>query len=455
MKNFVYREFNYSKHGEELMRIVKIVLKESPKSGEEISIKYLSVTYTLESWERREHMVALSKFNDTKPNLKPHDFASRLMIQVLKEEMNQETSHHVTNRIISDEEISMLTLPSIPNNRQENHVNNDIEDEPKKRRSIDLDSRNLKKLKSMMDSNILVDNNKTPNLTPEKKLRHRTESKENEYVNDQDSANPKTSDITDILKTGHMVWLSKGKVVEQTTKAEIDEVLENSEEVETTEGESRLVSSSLRSLERMVTCIKEPPPTEDETNSALQMNEDFSLNEDCESEDDIELRLEDEDDPLDNSFSEFVRMSPKITSNVLITDADIHPDIVRSIQMKNLIKNPEEGKLEDDIVINTDENSNNEIKQVKKSKNKSNKPVARDMSLRSSLRPRSLRSLKNEKKVVEKLPKNSVKKSIRKSTSSHIKDKKTSLKSWELLRELCSEVWVVIERLDLKSIAQQ
>ncbi|XP_058789859.1 myb-like protein X isoform X2 [Phymastichus coffea] len=94
------------------------------------------------------------------------------------------------------------------------------------------------------------------------KLRSRQESKDNDTAPPPEVANLKSSDITDLVMKGLMFTIRQDNdtvtVVEQKTKLEVDEVLENSEKVETKEGDQCLLNSSLLRLEKMVTRIQDP-----------------------------------------------------------------------------------------------------------------------------------------------------------------------------------------------------
>lgn len=75
-----------------------------------------------------------------------------------------------------------------------------------------------------------------------------------------DPISARSSNITDQVMEGLMFTIKQDednvKVVEEKTKMELDEVLENSEKVETKEGERSLVNSSLLRLENLVTKIE-------------------------------------------------------------------------------------------------------------------------------------------------------------------------------------------------------
>lgn len=88
------------------------------------------------------------------------------------------------------------------------------------------------------------------------------ESQKNINIDDNAS---KSSNITDLIMKGCMFTIQQDKdsvsVLEQETKSEVDEVLENSEKVETKEGDKCLLNTSLLKLENLVTMIETPKET--------------------------------------------------------------------------------------------------------------------------------------------------------------------------------------------------
>ncbi|XP_076656779.1 uncharacterized protein LOC143361331 isoform X2 [Halictus rubicundus] len=83
---------------------------------------------------------------------------------------------------------------------------------------------------------------------------------------ESDNIIPRSSDITDLVMEGLMFTIRQGQgtvaVIEQKTKLELDEVLENSEKLETVNGEKCLRNSSLLGLENLITMIESPEKTE-------------------------------------------------------------------------------------------------------------------------------------------------------------------------------------------------
>ncbi|XP_034176892.2 uncharacterized protein LOC117602691 [Osmia lignaria lignaria] len=77
-----------------------------------------------------------------------------------------------------------------------------------------------------------------------------------------DNITARSSDITNLVMEGLMFTIRQGQdtvaVIEQKTKLDVDEVLENSEKIETQEGEKRLRNSSLLGLENLITMIDLP-----------------------------------------------------------------------------------------------------------------------------------------------------------------------------------------------------
>jgi hypothetical protein len=94
------------------------------------------------------------------------------------------------------------------------------------------------------------------------RFRPRQESRDGESMPPPNLANLRSSDITDLVMKGLMFTIRQDKdtvtVVEQKTKLELDEVLENSEKVETKEGDPCLLNASLLRLEKMITRMQDP-----------------------------------------------------------------------------------------------------------------------------------------------------------------------------------------------------
>lgn len=102
--------------------------------------------------------------------------------------------------------------------------------------------------------------------------------KKRKYALNNDS---RSSDITDLVMEGLMFTIRQGKdavaVIEQKTKLEVDEVLENSEKVETKKGEKCLRNSSLLGLENLITMIELPKKNESENKYQNVINQEYTL----------------------------------------------------------------------------------------------------------------------------------------------------------------------------------
>lgn len=113
----------------------------------------------------------------------------------------------------------------------------------------------------------------TQNSTYRKSYRARKqksrESSEKKIVADDKVL--RSSNITNLVMEGLMFTIRQDQdsvaVIEQKTKLEVDEVLENSEKVETEAGEKCLMNSSLLRLENLITMI-DPPRDKDEQHKA-------------------------------------------------------------------------------------------------------------------------------------------------------------------------------------------
>ncbi len=107
-------------------------------------------------------------------------------------------------------------------------------------------------------NSVLINNTSDFNLSQEtlesnSKTRSHQDSRDSESL-PPEVTNLRSSDITDLVMKGLMFTIRQDKdtvtVVEQKTKLEVDEVLENSEKVETKEGDPCLLNSSLLRLEK-------------------------------------------------------------------------------------------------------------------------------------------------------------------------------------------------------------
>ncbi|XP_076667111.1 uncharacterized protein LOC143368354 isoform X2 [Andrena cerasifolii] len=100
-----------------------------------------------------------------------------------------------------------------------------------------------------------------------------------------DNKASRSSDITDLVMEGLMFTIRQGQdtvaVIEQKTKLEIDEVLENSEKIETKRGEKCLRNSSLLGLENLITMIETPKQGKREHKCPNTIIRENTLKNDC------------------------------------------------------------------------------------------------------------------------------------------------------------------------------
>jgi hypothetical protein len=117
---------------------------------------------------------------------------------------------------------------------------------------------------------LLNDDNQSQNNTYNKLYKVRKQKdKETERKTIPNDKILRSSNITDLVMEGLMFTIKQDKdsvaVIEQKTKLEVDEVLENSEKVETKAGEKCLLNSSLLRLENLVTMIDSPQEKQNKT----------------------------------------------------------------------------------------------------------------------------------------------------------------------------------------------
>ncbi|XP_011269821.2 uncharacterized protein LOC105259535 [Camponotus floridanus] len=109
---------------------------------------------------------------------------------------------------------------------------------------------------------IIIDNNLSTNNTYKSYKSRKQKGREFERKTISDDKVLRSSNITDLVMEGLMFTIRQDQdsvaVIEQKTKLEMDEVLENSEKVETKAGEKCLLNSSLLKLENLVTMIDSP-----------------------------------------------------------------------------------------------------------------------------------------------------------------------------------------------------
>lgn len=144
-------------------------------------------------------------------------------------------------------------------------------------KEIENAKRNIKKY-GLEEVNKKNTTNYTQITTNIIKMQESSCPKKRKYALNNDS---RSSDITDLVMEGLMFTIRQGKdavaVIEQKTKLEVDEVLENSEKVETKKGEKCLRNSSLLGLENLITMIELPKKNESENKYQNVINQEYTL----------------------------------------------------------------------------------------------------------------------------------------------------------------------------------
>lgn len=144
---------------------------------------------------------------------------------------------------------------------------------------------------------------------------------------------PRSSDITDLVMEGLMFTIKQDQdsvmVVEQKTKLELDEVLENSEKAETKEGEKCLLNSSLLKLENLITNI-EMSKVEDKK---LRKPKNILINDDISK---LDAKLE----PIDSN---------PINDEAIIKNKDKLLNVTLMQQEKDLLKDVHTENIEDNL----------------------------------------------------------------------------------------------------------
>jgi len=115
--------------------------------------------------------------------------------------------------------------------------------------------------KQRIRTSMNIDDKQSENNMHSKSYKTRKQKRESERKTVPDKV-LRSSNITDLVMEGLMFTIRQDQdsvaVIEQKTKLEMDEVLENSEKVETKAGEKCLLNSSLLRLENLVTMIDSP-----------------------------------------------------------------------------------------------------------------------------------------------------------------------------------------------------
>lgn len=144
-------------------------------------------------------------------------------------------------------------------------IEKEIENAKRNIKKYELEEVNEKNTTNYMPSNIM-------------KMQESSCPKRRKYTLNNES---RSSDITDLVMEGLMFTIRQGKdavaVIEQKTKLEVDEVLENSEKIEIKKDEKCLRNSSLLGLENLITMIELPKKNESENKYQNVINQEYTL----------------------------------------------------------------------------------------------------------------------------------------------------------------------------------
>ncbi|XP_011050135.1 PREDICTED: putative uncharacterized protein DDB_G0286901 [Acromyrmex echinatior] len=155
-------------------------------------------------------------------------------------------------------EIKNIDKDCVPKMIEENDKSIYINQEDHNETNLEFQENNRQCTKTSME----IDNKQSETHIHSKSYKTRKQkSRESEKKTISDKV-LRSSNITDLVMEGLMFTIRQDQdsvaVIEQKTKLEIDEVLENSEKVETKAGEKCLLNSSLLRLENLVTMIDSP-----------------------------------------------------------------------------------------------------------------------------------------------------------------------------------------------------
>ncbi|XP_011306674.1 uncharacterized protein [Fopius arisanus] len=269
-------------HARELMKVVRKIIKLHPRQGQQFCTRHLLVTYNHASWTRQDKMFAMLKFRDHPEAIAyPHAFIltikktstdSHFKSPAPRSPGGTDTStdsstsaHQIVpppKRLKSASFFGDLSLPLVekylheqkdtPGPEDDHQVMNDVQE------TVDMPyqyliEREIEKTKAKIETKI----------SGSRRYLEEAHHQSNEVTSSRGRITPGSSpsdstprlDITDLVMEGLMFTIRQDKdsvtVVEQKTKLEPDEVLENSEKVEGRTGEC-LVNSSLLKLENLV-----------------------------------------------------------------------------------------------------------------------------------------------------------------------------------------------------------
>ncbi|XP_012246525.1 uncharacterized protein MAL13P1.304 isoform X2 [Bombus impatiens] len=239
------KQFNY---GKELMKVIRKIIKNPPSQKQQFGTSHLLVTFEHTPWTRQDKMFALMKFRERSVVAFSCAFILTITpIDSLRIEQNSENIISSDRSLIYQNESSTDTYERENKNEKESKkcLKHSSKDDSSK---TDAQCNNMQEILRCESKNIQANNN-IGNTNLKKLL-----------------LNEETVKQTDLVMEGLMFTIRQDQdtvaVIEQKTKLEIDEVLENSEKIETKEGEKCLRNSSLLGLENLITMLELPKGNE-------------------------------------------------------------------------------------------------------------------------------------------------------------------------------------------------
>ncbi|XP_050486663.1 uncharacterized protein MAL13P1.304-like isoform X2 [Bombus huntii] len=239
------KQFNY---GKELMKVIRKIIKNPPSQKQQFGTSHLLVTFEHTPWTRQDKMFALMKFRERSVVAFSYAFILTITpIDSLRIEQNSENIISSDRSLIYQNESSNDTYERENKNEKESKkcLKHSSKDDSSK---TDAQCNNMQEILGCESKNIQANNN-IGNTNLKKLL-----------------LNEETVKQTDLVMEGLMFTIRQDQdtvaVIEQKTKLEIDEVLENSEKIETKEGEKCLRNSSLLGLENLITMLELPKGNE-------------------------------------------------------------------------------------------------------------------------------------------------------------------------------------------------
>ncbi|XP_015120180.1 uncharacterized protein LOC107043271 [Diachasma alloeum] len=275
-------------HARELMKVVRKIIKLQPRQGQQFCTRHLLVTYNQSSWTRQDKMFAMLKFRDCPEAIAyPHAFILTIKTTSpdslpLKssplpprpspaDDSSTDSSTRLTplpptppKKLKSASFFGDLALPLVEkylHEQKDPPPPDDDSEEPLNdiQETVDMPyqyliEREIEKTKAKV-AKMSPTTRKSDPQPQNNEVTTSSRGRPPPGSSPIDTSTAKSADITDLVMEGLMFTIRQDKdsvtVVEQKTKLEPDEVLENSERVEGRTGEC-LVNSSLLKLENLV-----------------------------------------------------------------------------------------------------------------------------------------------------------------------------------------------------------